>query len=338
MTSTQQPSDIHKWAGKEGEFKRQTSSFRNWVSSDPGAQYTAESGRYHLYVSYACPWAHRTLIARAIKGLEDVISVSVVHFLLSAEGWRFPNEEGKEQVASPGATPDTVNGAHFLKDLYLKADPDYTGRFTVPVLWDKKTSTIVNNESAEIMRMLNSTFDQYSSRPGVTLYPEDLRAEIDGVNEWIYNDINNGVYKAGFATAQEAYEKACHQLFVSLDRVEEMLSKPGVRFLVGNRFTEADVRLFTTILRFDPVYHGHFKCNLRTITSSYPALLRWLRTVYQLHSGISGSVNMFHIKHHYYMSHIQVNPTQIVPLYDGPDLTVRVESVDPKSVPFPLGQ
>lgn len=312
-TSADQPK-ILQWASKDGEFRRQVSSFRNWISTDPNAKFQAEKGRYHLYVSLACPWAHRTLIVRALKGLEDSISVSVVHYLMGEQGWKFadPNE-------CPGAIPDDVNGAKLIREVYFKAEEGYQGRFTVPVLWDKKNGTIVNNESSEIIRMLNSSFDEFSSAPGTTYYPDDLREEIDAVNEWVYNDINNGVYKAGFATSQDAYERAATQLFKSLDRVEDILSRNA--FLVGNRFTEADIRLFTTIVRFDPVYHGHFKCNLKSMTHNYPSILRWARRVYQMPK-VAETVNMEHIKKHYYMSHVQINPTQVVPLYNGPDLSL----------------
>ncbi|KAJ3262058.1 S-glutathionyl-(chloro)hydroquinone reductase [Boothiomyces macroporosus] len=309
--TTQLPS-ILKWASEDGEFKRQVSSFRNIIKK--GSQYPPAANRYHLYVSLACPWAHRTLIVRKLKGLESIIGVSVVHYYMGENGWKF-----SDPSVTRGATLDTVNGAEYLRELYLKT-PEYTGRFTVPVLWDKETSTIVNNESSEIIRMFNSEFDEWSSNPGVTYYPDSLKDQIDEINTWIYDTINNGVYKSGFATTQQAYSKNVNQLFVSLDRVEDILSKN--KFLVGNTFTEADIRLFTTIVRFDPVYHTHFKCNQKTISDSYPHILKWARTIYQM-PGIAETVDMEHIKKHYYLSHKQINPYQIVPEWNGPDLSLK---------------
>ncbi|KAJ2607082.1 S-glutathionyl-(chloro)hydroquinone reductase [Coemansia sp. RSA 1804] len=319
-------SNITKWDSKDGEFRRQVSSFRSFVEADPSAEFPAEAGRYHLYVSLACPWAHRTLIVRKLKGLEGVIGVSVVHYLLGPNGWKFASPEDV-----PGATLDTVNGAEYIRDIYLKAEPKYSARYTVPVLWDKKKNTIVSNESSEIIRMFNTAFDGIVDPEyrGITFYPEDLRKDIDEINEWIYDTINNGVYKTGFATAQEAYEKHCVPLFESLERVEKILS--GNEFLLGSRMTEADIRLFTTIVRFDPVYHGHFKCNLKQIATGYPNILRWTREFYQL-PGIKDTVNMEHIKKHYYMSHTQINPTKVVPLSNGPDL--ESPSIKPASRPY----
>ncbi|TPX56871.1 glutathione transferase [Spizellomyces sp. 'palustris'] len=308
---------IFKWASNDGEFRRQDSSFRGVVSTEPNATFRAEPGRYHLYISWACPWAHRTVIVRALKGLEDVIGLSVVHYLLGDGGWRFdlPGEK------TPGVIPDTVNGAQYLRELYFKADPQYSGRYTVPVLWDKKHGTIVNNESSEIIRILNTAFDEWSTAPGETYYPKDLASQIDEVNSWVYDQINNGVYKAGFATSQTAYESNYAKVFDGLARVESLLANR--KWLVGDRFTEADIRLWTTIVRFDPVYHTHFKCNGGTITHDYPNILRWARQVYQAPK-IKETVNMTHIKRHYYMSHIQINPYRIVPDWDGPDLDVKV--------------
>ncbi|KAJ3332873.1 S-glutathionyl-(chloro)hydroquinone reductase [Blyttiomyces sp. JEL0837] len=301
---------MYKWADqKDGEFRRQVSSFRDSIGSP---RFPAEPNRYHLYISLACPWAHRTLIVRALKGLENVIGLSVVDYLMTKDGWHFSTAE-----ETPGAIPDSVNGAKFIKEIYFKAESNYSGRFTVPVLWDKKEQTIVNNESSEIIRMLNTEFNQWSSHPKLNLYPTDLAPEIDSINSWIYDEINNGVYKSGFATTQEAYSKNVKILFDALERVEKHLE--GKEWLVGGKFTEADVRLFTTIVRFDPVYHGHFKCNLGTISHSFPNMLTWLRRVYQI-PGIAGTVDMTHIKRHYYMSHIQINPTQVVPLWNGPVL------------------
>ncbi|MEI5999671.1 glutathione S-transferase family protein [Paraburkholderia bengalensis] len=299
-----------KWydtASTGGRFVRTDAVFRNWVTPDGdagpsgSAGFEAEAGRYHLYVSLACPWAHRTLIMRALKGLEDMISVSVVNWLMLADGWTFDD--------GPGVVPDPVNHAPYLRDVYLAADRRYTGRVTVPILWDKHERTIVNNESSEIIRMLNSAFDEIGAEPG-DFYPPPLRAEIDAINARVYDTVNNGVYKSGFATTQRAYEEAVVPLFETLDWLEQKLSTQ--RFLTGNRLTEADIRLFTTLIRFDAVYVGHFKCNLRRI-ADYPNLSAYTRDIYQ-HRGIAGTVNFEHIKRHYYESHGSVNPTGIVPL------------------------
>lgn len=293
-------------ASTGGRFKRQDSAFRHWVTPDgaPGPSgeggFKAEPGRYHLYVSLACPWAHRTLILRRLKGLEGMIGLSVVHWRMEENGWTF--EDG------PGVIPDPVRGARFLHQVYTAARADYTGRVTVPVLWDLERGTIVSNESAEIVRMMNSAFDGVGAAPS-DLYPPDLRPEIDALNAVIYDTVNNGVYKAGFATTQDAYEEAVGPLFDTLDRLDERLSR--ARYLCGDRPTEADWRLFTTLVRFDPVYVGHFKCNLRRI-ADYPHLSGYLRDLYQV-EGIAGTVNMLHIKGHYYESHKSINPTGIVP-------------------------
>ncbi|MFN3725479.1 MAG: glutathione S-transferase family protein [Allosphingosinicella sp.] len=295
-----------------GRFVRQDSAFRNWVTPDgsPGPTgkggFKAEPGRYHLYVCLACPWAHRALIMRALKGLEDMISVSATHWLMAENGWTF--------APGPGVIPDPIHHADYLYQVYLAAEPGYSGRVTVPVLWDRATGTIVNNESSEILRMLGSAFDSVGARQG-DYYPEELREEIDALNARIYDRVNNGVYKAGFATAQAAYEEAVCPLFETLDELEERLS--ARRYLTGDRLTEADIRLFTTLLRFDPVYHGHFKCNLRRI-ADYPALSRLVRDILGL-PGVAATVNMEHIKRHYYESHRNINPTGIVPV--GPDLS-----------------
>ena len=294
-----------------GRFERSKSQFRDWVTKDgkpaEGRErgFKAEPGRYHLYVSYACPWAHRTLIFRKLKKLEDVISLSVVHHFMGEHGWTFKKEDG--------ATGDDLYGFDYLHQIYTKADPHYSGRVTVPVLWDRKTETIVSNESAEIIRMLNSAFDEWGDA-SLDFYPAELRGEIDAINEFVYENINNGVYRAGFATTQEAYEEAFRRLFAALDEVEERLSRH--RYLVGDRLTEADWRLFTTLVRFDPVYFGHFKSNLRRI-ADYPNLSNYLRELYQV-PGVAETVNMQHIKAHYYGSHKTINPTGIVPL--GPEL------------------
>ncbi|CAI2188943.1 4952_t:CDS:2, partial [Funneliformis geosporum] len=304
---------ILNWASADGEFRRKPSDFRNTISNEPNAPFSAEKDRYHLYISWACPWAHRTVIVRALKGLEDLIGLSVVDYLMGEKGWKFSTPE--EQ---PGSIPDHINNAQYIRELYFKANPNYEGRFTVPVLWDKKTQTIVNNESSEIIRIFNDAFDDFTpAAKGKTYYPEHLRAQIDEINEWIYDTVNNGVYKCGFATTQDAYNRHIEPLFKSLDRIEEILSKH--EFLVGDTFTEADIRLWTTIVRFDPVYHTHFKTNKKTIAHDYPNILRWTRQIYQFPK-IADTVNMHHIKHHYFESHKQVNPTGIVPINDGPDL------------------
>jgi len=298
---------------RSGHFVRPDAPFRNWVtaSGEPGPSgaggFKAEPGRYHLIVSLACPWAHRTLIFRRLKGLESMISLSVVHWLLRDRGWTF--EPG------PGVIPDPVFGAKALREFYVKARPDYTGRVTVPVLWDRETSTIVNNESSEIIRMFNHAFDGIGAAEG-DYYPSELRAEIDAINKRVYATVNNGVYRAGFATTQEAYEEAFQALFETLDWLEARLARQ--RFLTGERLTEADWRLFTTLIRFDAVYFGHFKCNLREIRD-YPGLSRYLSELYHM-PGIAETVDFFHIKHHYYASHLRINPTGIVPL--GPEIVL----------------
>jgi putative glutathione S-transferase len=294
-----------------GRFVRPATRFRNWVTEDGSAGPTGTGGfpaardRYHLYVALACPWAHRTLIMRGLKGLDEVVSISVVEPLYGPHGWRFGE--------SPGTIPDGVNGASELAEIYLRADPTYTGRVSVPVLWDKERRTIVNNESSEIIRMLNSAFDALTDVK-TDYYPAPLRQEIDRINALVYPDINNGVYRTGFATTQAAYEEAFRALFAALDQVERRLA--ASRYLVGNITTEADWRLFTTLVRFDAVYVGHFKCNLRRI-ADYPNLSNYLRDLYQV-AGVAETVNMDHIKRHYYGSHKQINPSGIVPL--GPQL------------------
>jgi len=294
-----------------GRFIRETSQFRNWITKDgsPGPTgsggFKAEAGRYHLYVALACPWAHRTLIFRALMGLEEVISVSIVHPHMLEHGWEYNGRDG--------ATTDHVNGFSYHWQLYTAARADYTGRATVPILWDKQTQTIVNNESAEIIRMFNSAFTDL--RPSdYDFYPPALHSQIDEINAFVYEHINNGVYRCGFATTQEAYEEAYRSLFAALDQIEERLSHQ--RYLVGARLSEADWRLFTTLIRFDAVYVGHFKCNRQRI-ADYPSLINYLRELYQF-PGIAQTVDMNHIKQHYYFSHATINPSRIVPL--GPDL------------------
>lgn len=294
-----------------GKFVRSESQFRNWITQDGTAGPTgkagfkAEAGRYHLYVSYACPWAHRTLIMLALKGLEDFISVSVVGMTMSDGGWSFDTNDG--------SSGDALYKTDFLRQIYTLADPHYSGRVTVPVLWDKRLNTIVSNESADIIRMLNSAFDAIGAATG-NYWPQNKHAEIDSLNERIYNTVNNGVYKAGFATTQEAYEAAVHPLFDSLNWLEGLLENQ--RYLTGDTLTEADIRLFTTLVRFDAVYVGHFKCNLKTLTQ-YKNLWAYVRDIYQL-QGIAETVHMDHIKTHYYASHTSINPTGIIPA--GPEL------------------
>ncbi|WP_457584008.1 glutathione S-transferase family protein [Ensifer canadensis] len=298
-------------AATKGHFKRSESQFRNWITSDGSAGpsgeggFKAEAGRYHLYVSLACPWAHRTLIFRKLKKLEDLISVSIVDPLMLSKGWEF---KGKD-----GGTVDHLFGFDALWQVYARADPTYSGRVTVPVLWDRQKNTIVSNESAEIIRMFNSAFNALTGSND-DFYPQELRGEIDALNTRIYGAVNNGVYKAGFATSQEAYEEGVTPLFDMLDELEERLATR--RYLTGSKVTEADWRLFTTLVRFDPVYVGHFKCNIRRI-ADYRNLQGYLRDLYQV-PGVAETVNMNHIKEHYYRSHTMINPTGVVPV--GPIL------------------
>ena len=301
---------VDRWyqtKGTGGRFVRKSASFRNWITLDGNVGssgtggFKAEIGRYHLYVSLACPWAHRTLILRSLKGLESFISVSVVHWYMAENGWTFEPGEG--------VMPDTVNGSKFLHQVYTTADPDYSGRVTVPVLWDKKLGTIVSNESSEIMRMLNNAFDDVGAKPG-DYYPEEYRTEIDEINTRVYSSLNNGVYKCGFATTQSAYEEALLPLFETLDWLENKLSSN--RYLIGNFVTEADWRLFTTLVRFDSVYFGHFKCNIRRL-EDYANLSGYVRDLYQM-PGVAETVNMQHIKKHYYGSHETINPTRVIPV------------------------
>ncbi|MFA0414805.1 glutathione S-transferase family protein [Vibrio renipiscarius] len=283
-----------------GKFVRENAGFRDWVQDNPQAQFQAESGRYHLYVSLACPWAHRTLILRTLKGLEPHIDVTVVCPDMLGEGWQM-------------GLPEPLFGYTRLHQIYTHAKPDYTGRVTVPVFWDKQTQTIVSNESSEIIRMFNREFDQLTGNT-IDYYPKPLRSLIDEWNEFIYPAINNGVYRCGFATTQEAYEEAYEQLFSALDRVERHLETH--RYLAGNQMTEADWRLFTTLIRFDAVYVGHFKCNKQRI-ADYPNLNGYLKELYQV-EGVAQTTDFYHIKRHYYFSHTSINPTQIVPT--GPEL------------------
>lgn len=285
---------------KGGEFKREKSQFHHWITADGSSGFKAEPGRYHLYVSLACPWSHRTVIFRALKKLKEVVSLSVVHPYMGEQGWTFEHCEG--------CIPDAANGFRYLYQVYTLAQSDYTGMVTVPTLWDKQQQTIVNNESAEIIRMLNSEFNEFGDG-SVDYYPAELREEIDVINDFVYHNVNNGVYRAGFATTQSAYEQAFDDLFEALDKLEECLSRQ--RYLVGNRLTEADWRLFSTLVRFDAVYHTHFKCNLRRLMD-YPNLWAYTRELYQV-PGIAETVNLDHIKQHYYTSHPSINPNGIIP-------------------------
>jgi glutathionyl-hydroquinone reductase len=294
-----------------GRFVRWESRYRNWITPDgaPGPTgeggFRAEPGRYHLYVSFACPWAHRTLIMRALKGLESAISFSVTHWHMGENGWTF--------ATAPGVIPDPIHNANYLYQIYLADDPKASGRATTPVLWDKAQGRIVNNESADIMRMFNNAFNGVGTQPG-DYYPAQLQSDIDALNERVYRAVNNGVYQAGFATSQEAYEEAAFNVFAMLDELEERLARS--RYLFGDRPVETDWRLFTTLIRFDAVYVGHFKCNLRRLVD-YPNLWRYARDLFQF-PGISGTVNFEHIRKHYYTSHKAINPTGIVPI--GPEL------------------
>ena len=305
---------VDQWYDTEstgGRFIRKLPQFRSWITADGAAGPTGDAGfkaeadRYHLYVSLACPWAHRTLIYRSLKGLEDMMPVSVVHWYMADNGWTFQ--------AGDGVVADPLHNAEFMHQIYTAAMPDYSGRVTVPVLWDKKTNTIVSNESPEIIRMFNSAFDAVGAKAG-DYYPEELRAEIDAINNRVYESLNNGVYKCGFATTQEAYEEAIEPLFATLEWLENRLSLK--RYLTGSIITEADWRLFTTLVRFDPVYVGHFKCNLKRIVD-YPNLSGYVRDLYQ-QPGVSDTVNMQHIKDHYYTSHESINPSRVVP--KGPEV------------------
>ncbi|KAL2754525.1 hypothetical protein ACRALDRAFT_1070285 [Sodiomyces alcalophilus JCM 7366] len=309
-----------------GEFKRQQSSFRNWISRDSGARYPPAKGRYHLYISYACPWACRTLAVRKLKGLEDVISFSAVHWHLGEKGWRFATpDDPPEDIPGENVIPDPVEGHEsftHLRQIYFESNPQYEGRFTVPVLYDKQTKTIVSNESSEILRMLGTEFDDLIEprfrewNP----YPHNLRSQIDEANDWIYDLINNGVYKSGFATTQAAYDRNVVALFEALDRAEAHLASSDGPYWFGKELTEVDIRLFVTIIRFDPVYVQHFKCNLRDIRSGYPRLHTWMRNLYWNHPAFKETTQFEHIKWHYTRSHLQINPLAITPYGPNPDV------------------
>jgi putative glutathione S-transferase len=292
---------------KSGAFKRQEDAFRDWVKRDGSTAYKPERGRYHLYVSFACPWAHRTIILRKLKGVEDVIGMTVVDPVRDERGWAF--REG------PGHSEDPINGFKFLSEAYHATDSNYRGRVTVPVLWDKKTKRIVSNSDDDLLRMFNSEFAEFATND-YDFVPSDLRDKIDALNQTIYERVNNGVYLAGFATRQRVYERAATRLFETLDELDAQLASS--RYLLGNRMTETDWRLFPTLIRFDAVYHGHFKCNLRRIVD-YPNLWPYLRDLYQ-HDCVADTVNFDHIKRHYYMTHDHINPTRIVPIGPALDL------------------
>ncbi|KAL6719115.1 S-glutathionyl-(chloro)hydroquinone reductase [Lecanora helva] len=312
---------ITNWADKSGEYKRGASQFRSHISREEGAEFPPEKGRYHLYVSYACPWAHRTLIVRKLKGLEELIPYTSVHWEMLEKGWRFVTSPG--EISGINVRPDPIhqNFTH-LRDIYFSVDPGYKGRFTVPTLYDLKQNKVVSNESSEIIRMFYTAFDDLLPErfKNLDLFPTNLQREIEGTNEWTYNDINNGVYKSGFATTQEAYEKAVGPLFASLDRAEEHLAKHAGPFYFGEHITEADIRLYTTIVRFDPVYVQHFKCNIRDIRSGYPALHKWLRKLYWDVPAFGETTQFEHIKQHYTKSHKQINPHSITPVGPYPDI------------------
>jgi putative glutathione S-transferase len=299
---------------KSGEFQRQPDAFREWLSNDESTPYPAAVGRYHLYVSLACPWASRTVIFRKLKGLEEAIGMTIVDPIRDEEGWAFRDPSGKIPPGAPFESTDPINGFQFLREAYMATDPDYNERVTVPVLWDKQTKKIVNNCEDDICRMFNEVFNEFTKSKDVDFFPKELEGEHAKLSGFLHDNVNNGVYKAGFATRQKPYEIACRRLFEALDQLEERLSES--RYLFENRIVEADWRLFCTLIRFDVVYHGHFKCNLRRIID-YPNLQGYLMDLYQ-QPGITDTVNFDHIKRHYYMTHTQINPTRIVPI--GPVL------------------
>jgi putative glutathione S-transferase len=300
-----------------GEFQRQEDAFREWISNDGSTPYPAVAGRYHLYISLACPWASRTLIFRKLKRLEQVISMTIVDPIRDDKGWAFRDSSGKIPPGEPFESTDPINGFHFLSEAYRATDPDYDERVTVPVLWDKETKRIVNNCEDDICRMFNDVFNEFATNNNLDFFPKDIEPEHGKLSAFLHNNVNNGVYRAGFATRQRPYEIACRKLFEAFDQLEQRLSKS--RYLFGNRIVEADWRLFCTLVRFDVVYHGHFKCNLRRIID-YRNLQGYLMDLYQ-HPGIADTVNFDHIKRHYYMTHTEINPTRIVPIGPLLDLT-----------------
>jgi putative glutathione S-transferase len=299
---------------KSGEFQRQPDAFREWLSNDGSTAYPVAADRYHLYVSLACPWASRTVVFRKLKGLEEAIGMTIVDPIRDEEGWAFRDPSGKIPPGAPFESTDSINGFQFLREAYKATNPDYSERVTVPVLWDKQTKKIVNNCEDDICRMFNDRFNDFAQNKDVDFFPKEIEAEHAKFSSFLHDNVNNGVYRAGFATRQRPYEIACRKLFEALDQLEERLSKS--RYLFGNRIVEADWRLFCTLIRFDVVYHGHFKCNLRRIID-YPNLQGYLLDLYQ-QPGITDTVNFDHIKRHYYMTHPQINPTRIVPI--GPVL------------------
>jgi glutathionyl-hydroquinone reductase len=302
---------------KSGEFRRQPDAFREWVSNDGSTSYAAAADRYHLYVSLACPWASRTVIFRKLKGLEEAIGMTIVDPIRDEEGWAFRDPSGKIPPGAPFESTDRINDFQFLREAYKATNPDYNERVTVPVLWDKQTKKIVNNCEDDICRMFNDVFNDFAKNKDVDFFPKEIETEHAELCSFLYDNVNNGVYRAGFATRQRPYEVACRKLFEALDQLEERLSKS--RFLFGRRIVESDWRFFCTLVRFDVVYHGHFECNLRRIID-YPNLQAYLMDLYQ-QPGIAGTVNFDHIKRHYYMTHTQINPTRIVPIGPLLDLT-----------------
>ncbi|KAF2645587.1 glutathione S-transferase Gst3 [Massarina eburnea CBS 473.64] len=328
--------DWVKRGDKSGEFKRQTSVFRSWIENKSDAEFPPEKDRYHLYVSYACPWAHRALIVRRLKGLEGIVGFTSVHWHMGEKGWRFATSD--EKLPGENTTPDPVHPEYtHLRNIYFAQNPDYEGRFTVPTLYDKKKNVIVSNESSEIIRMFYYAFDDLVEEKykKLDLFPESLRKDIEDMNDWVYNDINNGVYKSGFATTEEAYTKAVTTLFSSLDRVEASLASSSTPFLLSSpQPSEADVRLFTTIIRFDPVYVQHFKCNIRDIRSGYPHLHKWMRELYWGWSAFGETTEFEHIKKHYTKSHTQINQFAITPVGPVPDILPLDEELP--SVKFAL--
>lgn len=307
---------FEKEQSDSGEFERQEDAFREWISNDGSTSYPAAAGRYHLYVSLACPWASRTVIFRKLKGLEDAIGLTIVDPIRDGKGWAFRDPSGKTPLGAPFESTDPVNDFHFLSEAYVATDPNFDERVTVPVLWDKQTKKIVNNCEDDICPMFNSVFNEVARNKDVDLFPKEIKAEQDKLTDFIYDNVNNGVYKAGFATRQRAYEVACGKIFEALDQLDQRLSKS--RYLFGRRIVDVDWRLFCTLVRFDVVYHGHFKCNIRRIID-YPNLQGYLMDLYQ-QPGIAQTVNFDHIKRHYYMTHTKINPTRIVPLGPALDL------------------
>ena len=308
---------FEKEQSDSGEFQRQEDAFREWISNDGSTSYPAAAGRYHLYVSLACPWASRTVIFRKLKGLEDAIGLTIVDPIRDEKGWAFRDTSGKTPLGAPFESTDPVNDFHFLSEAYVATNPNFDERVTVPVLWDKETKKIVNNCEDDICPMFNSVFNEVARIKDVDLFPKEIKAEQDKLTDFIYDNVNNGVYKAGFATRQRAYEIPCRKIFEALDQLEQRLSKS--RYLFGRRIVDVDWRLFCTLVRFDVVYHGHFKCNIRRIID-YSNLQGYLMDLYQ-QPGIAQTVNFDHIKRHYYMTHTKINPTRIVPLGPALDLT-----------------